>query len=274
LNNEVVKRRTAIASFALIVVAIIIIVAVGISGYELNIYFATGHSSTISTEISSTCSNSTNPTLPSANLAEMFGNFTKMTMTATIVANGSLSSFVSSYSVLNNSNSENPLIYSVDLNGTTSSPTGKFSENVIFKYGSNGTILATNLKDMSFAISTEIILVYLIPFTLEVQVGSLLSSQFDSSVVKQLNTTQITLGPTTMSVTNYAPVQLPFTYNYCESSSTISGEENQIGTVPGTSFGHLITYLYLEETISSGLVSDTFQVVSLTPTVLGSSLTT
>jgi hypothetical protein len=296
------RKKMGIASVAIVAVVIVIIVAAaGVGVYELTISHQTTAnqltttptiSSTSSTASSSsytasssstsfsslasyaTSSNSnacSNVTLSSGSLAginigNLFGNFTKMTMTASVLVNGSTDSFEVSYSVANSSmSSDGHLIYGVDLNGTVNSASGNISEAATFSYASNnGTVLSAVLNGQPSGFATAIISAYLVPFILQEELGCVYSSQFGASEIKAVNTTQITLGQTTVSVTNYVPTHLPFNYEN-NASGTVTGEELQIGAVSGTTFGPLITYLTLQITSPTGNMSYTFQVVSVTP---------
>jgi hypothetical protein len=295
-NNS--RKKMGIASVAVVAIVIVIIVAAaGVGVYELTISHSTtsnqptttppttntslansnsyastssttSSSSSINTSNTSACSNVTisSSSLTGLNISNLFGNFTGMTMTASVLVNGSTDSFEASYSVANSSmSSDGHLIYGVDLNGTANSASGNISESGTFTYASNnGTVLSALLNGQPSGFATAIVSVYLVPFILQVELGSIYSTQFGASEVKAVNTTQIKLGTTTMSVTNYAPTRLPFNYE-CNSSGTVTGEELQIGTVPGTTFGALITYLSLQITSPTGNMSDTFQVLSVTP---------
>lgn len=75
-----------------------------------------------------------------------------------------------------------------------------------------------------------------------------------------INTTTVTLGSVTMSVTNYGPNTTPVTFSYCGTTFTITSAVIQVGTVPGTHLA-LVTVIRFKGTLSGGGTSSNLDYV-------------
>jgi hypothetical protein len=148
------------------------------------------------------------------------------------------------------------------MNGTLAAPTGTVQETAKFGYLTNGTLLSVTLNGQNSSLYGAIIVeALLVPFDLELDLNSTLGSMTAHLAV--VNTTEVTLGPTTMTVTNYNLTQTPITTTNCGFTETIDSAQIQIGSVPGSNFGNLLTYVGFTGSLSGGLSSAAFRVTSI-----------
>jgi hypothetical protein len=107
-------------------------------------------------------------------------------------------------------------------------------------------------------------------FGIELNFQNLLSEYTSPIHFHVINTTTVTLGPTTMQVTNYGANSLPLALTYCDTTTNITAFVMQVGTVPGTSTT-LITVMHFAGTTKTdggGTTTEDFvlKVVSLAKT--------
>jgi hypothetical protein len=105
------------------------------------------------------------------------------------------------------------------------------------------------------------------PFIFE-QTYDVLTGTVATNVGAQVaNQTSVTLGPSTVAVSNYAVAKLPETFSTCGESQTIMNFEMQAGTVKGATYP-LMTLYWVQETASVNgqtvNVDVLFRVVSVT----------
>jgi hypothetical protein len=220
----------------------------------------TGTQQTTSVACSST-TNSTNGELNLNTVTDLIGNFSAMSFSVSYSNGTSSFNLTESYNVQNHTNSNGITIYGVDLdigfNGSNYViSTLVASNNTILSLSFNGTQLPT--QEYSFFVGL------MVGFTFDL-IGagpfSYLVTEGDLSVI---NTTSVTLGPTTVSVTNYQPSTLPYTYSDCGSSITMSKFEVQAGQVSGTTYGTIITYLSFQGTTNGQTESIVIKIDSIT----------
>lgn len=268
------RRNSAIATAAIVVVMVVVIAAIGLGTYYA-LSRTTASSSTITTRTSSSTTTATSssssratssPTssstsavtttctttstgLPSLNMAMFFGNFSEFATTAVVTANGTAESENVSYTVLGTSASGPITIYNVNLTLVSN----LLNEVYNFQYASNATILSMTADGVSVpSYEYPSLSTLMFSFTFNYLGGSFFETIDSSPFLSQVNTTQVTLGPTTMTVTNYSPSSLPFTASFCGSVvATFTSFEFQVGKVAGTTFGPIATYLSLAGTVNS-----------------------
>ncbi|MGH2639830.1 MAG: hypothetical protein ACRDF4_11230 [Rhabdochlamydiaceae bacterium] len=206
-----------------------------------------------------TSSASTATSLP--NFADLFGNFSQMTIYENATSNGQSSAINSSYIVLSTSTSGAQTIYQVNLTSTVSGSRQSGS----MSYASNGTVLSATFNGATLPQfeATTIVFALMTPFILELTTNAQLTGLLGSSQMTQVNKTQITIGPTAVSVTNYKASSTPFTYSYCGLNETISSIVLQTGTVAGTSFS-IITFESFQGSQQGQTESYVIQVTSIT----------
>jgi hypothetical protein len=210
-------------------------------------------SSTTTTTNSCTTSSTTttttttiSPPFAILSFAPLFGNYSGIAMVFHGSSSGSANtSQYSEYGVTYTSSTT----YKVSVG---SNITGAFvtSNAWVLK---NGTILA--FESASGQNSTGLAaegLMYqnMLPFVIELEYSSLvpsLTSAAGAHVVSQMNTN---IGPTTVSVTNYAANSLPLTVPTCSGTFTLSQFSVQTGTVQGKSLA-LVTMITISGTDAS-----------------------
>jgi hypothetical protein len=185
-----------------------------------------------------------------------------MAMSATVVANGSNTGINASYIVNSVSTVGSLQSYNIAMNGSLGSPQGTLQNTADFVYLSNGTITSITLNGQNGSLyGFGIITALLVPFYLEFGLNAIMG--YMTSDLAQVNTTKVTLGSTTLSVTNYDLAHTPFTSNECGVNTTINSGSVQVGKVPGSNFGNLLTYVGFTGIIPGGLSSVVFRVTSI-----------
>ena len=187
-----------------------------------------------------------------------------MTVYVSYTENGTSSNLTEAYTVQNTTQSAGVTIYNVVLDANVSSS----GQEVVaqFAYASNESVLSLSFDGTSMSPSEGAIAISLMSgFAFELA----FTNQFNlnlltSTYLTKVNTTQVTLGPTTLSVTNYKPSSLPFTYSYCGTSAVLTQFELQYGNVPNSHFGSLLTYLVLQGTISGAQENILLELKSIT----------
>jgi len=164
----------------------------------------------------------------------MFGNFSAMT----VVTSGSSHNSTSSSTFQYNSTSSYKVLYSpktgasaFKVNFTQSSP----AATGIMWIQPNGVVIAVYMSGQNATGTTALNEAGSItsPFPVVFQYGTVLQGYLAIPGVHELNTTSLTLGPTTMTVTNYG---ITSPNSFCNGSGVISDSSFnlQAGTVAGT----------------------------------------
>jgi hypothetical protein len=167
------------------------------------------------------------------------------------------------YTVQNVTTQNGVTIYGVNVNFTSGSQ-GSFP--ISFIVATNNTVLSLSFDGFNETGSqASTFLSELLGFTFYLQGSGPYAYLIQQNVLTKVNTTSVTLGPTTMTVSNYQPSSLPYTYTACGQSITMQKFDLQAGSVPKTNFGSIITYLSLQGTVAGSTGSVTFQVTSITP---------
>ena len=106
----------------------------------------------------------------------------------------------------------------------------------------DGTVLAVNTagQNLTGTMAEGIATGIFAGFLAEINAGDQLRTFTSASYFHSTGTSSVTLGPTTMTVTNYAANSLPMTVAYCEGSTTLTNYSLSVGTPPGTNI-QLIT---------------------------------
>jgi hypothetical protein len=148
------------------------------------------------------------------------------------------------------------------MNGTLGSPEGTIQEAATFTYLSNGTLTSIVLNGQNNSLyGFTFVSILLLPFYLEFSLNTIMGGV--TSDLTMVNTTEVTLGPTTMTVTNYDLSHTPLVTTECGVTTTINSGTIQTGAVPGTNFGSLLTYVGFQGTIPGGISSVVFKVTSI-----------
>jgi len=164
----------------------------------------------------------------------MFGNFSSMTA----VSFGSFHNSSSTSTFQSNSTSSYTVLYSpktgasaFKVNFTQSSP----AATAIMWIQPNGMVIAVYMSGVNATGTAALNEAGSItsPFPVVFQYGTVLQSYLAIPGVHQLNTTSLTLGPTTMTVTNYG---ITSPNSFCNGNGVISESSFnlQAGTVSGT----------------------------------------
>ena len=102
------------------------------------------------------------------------------------------------------------------------------------------------------------------PFTMELNVQSTYPMYLSLYNIVKVSQATISIGPASVSVTNYQAQNTPFTESACGYSITINSLNIQLGQVKGSSYGSLVTYESLNAVISGSAVGILVQVTSIT----------
>ena len=101
---------------------------------------------------------------------------------------------------------------------------------------SDGTVTAVGISGYNLTGSQAgaVFAGFMAPFSAELTSANQLETYTSSASFHVINQTSVTLGPTTVSVTNYGANQLPTTIETCDGKFTLTGYSYQTGTVPGS----------------------------------------
>ncbi|MDA4128200.1 MAG: hypothetical protein OK422_01850 [Thaumarchaeota archaeon] len=134
----------------------------------------------------------------------------------------------------------------------------------------DGTVLAVNYAGQNYTGQQAYNLAGGLTFAVgyEVARATLLSFFTSSPSVHVINETNISIGPTTLSVTNYGATSLPFTVSNCAFSMTFTNFSYQSGHASGSGFA-LVTYENIagNEMLSNGRMvyfNDTVRIIAIT----------
>lgn len=129
---------------------------------------------------------------------------------------------------------------------------------------SNGNVLALEIAGFNEtgAVAGEALVSFMSAFTLESNYLGYVEVYTGSSF-HSTGTSTVTLGPTTMTVTNYQANSLPETYTECGYTGSLTDFAMSVGTVPGTSIT-LVTNLHVSGTSNGDTGDFDIRVVSVT----------
>ena len=141
---------------------------------------------------------------------------------------------------------------------------GTADENATAWVQSNGNVLAVDIGGFNITGSTagQTLVGFMAGFTLESTYLNTLEV-YTGSYFHSTGTSTVTLGSTTMTVTNYQANSLPETYSECGYTGTINDFAMSVGTVPGTSVT-LVTHLHINGTENGDTSDFSIRVVSVT----------
>lgn len=100
------------------------------------------------------------------------------------------------------------------------------------------------------------------PFLIEASFADAIYLYTSSSFVHVINQTTVQLGPSSVSVTNYGAVNLPFSISECGYSSTVTKFSLQVGHISGVNY-NLLTFADFEGTSQGTSSAFTLQVTSV-----------
>ena len=204
---------------------------------------------------------STTPALTVQSVLPFFQAASAMEVVWNGTGSGSGFNFTGSYQVVSAITSGGVTTYKVDINYVTN---GNMTESGTAWLQSNGNVIAVNAfgQNLTGSQGSSLLVAVMAPFLAEAnfdnQAFLYMGSYFHSA-----GTSSVTLGPTTMQVTNYAANNLPETYTECGYTGTLNTFTAQIGTVPGTSLT-LVTLVSFSGTENGNQGSFTLRVVSIT----------
>jgi len=170
--------------------------------------------------------------------------------------------FTASYTVV----SVNSTTYEVNVLDVL--PTQTYSTTVWFL--NDGTVVRLDLAGHTFtgASAGTHFQTYFAPWEVDIVYGQEISAPTSLTFFHSTGTSPVTVGPTSFTVTNYAPNVLPETITACSGASiTLNSGSLSVGTPNGSSYP-LITYLAAtgSETGTSGTTTYSFtsQITSVT----------
>jgi len=189
--------------------------------------------------------------------APLFGNFSQMSVSlqtnsssaiSTISPAGALT-LVSSYRVVATSGSGSAEVYQVSVNQQV---LGSTNETLTAWVQADGTVNDVSFlgQNVTGAEGTGTFAGFMSAFTIELQEHDNLTEFTSSPGFHIVNQTTVTLGPSTLNVTNYEAATAPLALATCAGSLAISSLAVQTGTLPGSPFT-LVTYENLQASIQT-----------------------
>jgi hypothetical protein len=218
-------------------------------------------SSTTSSTTNSCSSTGSGQGAASEDFAPLFGNFTAMTMYSYASEAGTVQSVHSNYTVVYASATTYKV--SIDSNFTG---IGVATTAWVLK---NGTLVASSQGGYNFTGNQgkTLYLESMNPFIFEQTYTTLTSAVAGNVGAQVANQSSVTLGPSTVAVSNYAVPKLPETLTACGQNGDITDFAMQAGTTAGSTYP-LVTLYWVQETVSANgqvvNVDVLFRVVSLT----------
>ncbi len=196
------------------------------------------------------------------NMAPLLDAFSAMSVTNTQIVSGSTYTMQYTYQVTATSGSGQDKIYTVVTTGGYVS-----SSAVTFQYRADGTVISAEVNGVDM---TPAALTYwtsaMAPYIFELMFLQDPSMYTSMLPIHSTGQESVTLGPTTMTVTDYEMNSLPYTYVICGSSITISAFDLKAGKVPQNSASLLVLYHFAEQASSGGQSAEvdmTMQVTSV-----------
>jgi hypothetical protein len=125
-----------------------------------------------------------------------------------------------------------PTTYKVNVSFATSDQNTTMTVWIL----KDGTVLAINEagQNLTGSIAQQIATSIFAGFEAYNSAGAQLSAYTSASYFHSTGTSSVTLGPTTMTVTNYEANTLPVTVTYCTGSTTFTAYALSVGSPPGT----------------------------------------
>lgn len=222
-------------------------------------YTSVGISSTLSCPVSTTATSSS---AQSPDLAPLFGNYSAMSGYLYELGNQKSATLDSNYTVV--STNASSFTVSIESNITGSNVV------TIVSLLKNGTAVSASQAGYNYTGSKAeaLLLEAMDPFLLETSQSKLTPTpaEVGASVANQ---STITLGPTTMNVSNYASNKLPATLTQCTTTQTVTKFEYQTGTPAGGTFPLLTVFDVEAYQVVSGQHSPIAVVFELTSVTVG-----
>ena len=175
-------------------------------------------------------------------------------------SNGSSYNVVSSYNVIYASTSGGVTTYKVFISFND----GSSATNATAWVQSNGNVVALDFAgyNETGSMAGAALVGLMTPFTLEANYLGYIQV-YTGTFYHSAGTSSVTLGTTTMTVTNYQANSLPETFSECGYTGTLDQFAMSVGTDPGTSFT-LVTYLHISGTSDGTTGTFDIRVVSVT----------
>ena len=205
-----------------------------------------------STTYTSTTGTSTSPFSGFSPLIALFGNYSQMT----ILFN---TTDYASYQVVGTPTINGVVQYEVNYNSTIS------GQNMVGTayFDLNGTITQAVTEGTTMTgYQAYVALAAFTPFLIEASFADSIYLYTASTYVHVINQTTVQLGPSSVSVTNYAAPNLPFTISECGYTSTVNKLSLQIGHISGVNY-NLLTFADFEGTSQGSSYAFTLQVTSV-----------
>lgn len=193
-------------------------------------------STTLSCSASSTSYTSTSVSTTSTDIVPLITSFPSMEVAYNGTSSGQSFNSVSSYNTIYTSST------TIKLNITYAASGSNI--NYLVWIQTNGNVLAADVSgyNLTGASAQSVVTgIFTSFFLLQTDLGTY-SGLLSSGYFHSTGTSTVTIGQTTMKVTNYAAASLPETYTDCGITSTLQAFTLQVGTPPGTSTP-LLTYL-------------------------------
>ena len=211
----------------------------------------------------STTTSTTGASLTIQQVLPFFQSLSAMEVQWNGTGNGNSYNLDAKYNVVYADSSGGVTTYKVaiDFNDTTSHT----AETATAWIQSNGNVIAVDLGgyNETGSMASEVLVGLMTPFAEESIYLNYIEVYTGSSFFHSSGTSSVTLGPTTMTVTNYQANNLPETYTECGYTGTLNTFAMSVGTVPGTSI-NLVTYLNFSGTSNGDRGCFTIRVVSIT----------
>ena len=157
------------------------------------------------------------------------GNGTSSSSSSTSTSTPSSYSYIESYSTVYHSSSTYKVVISTSFSGS--------AVNATVWVKNDGTVVAVNFAgfNQTGAAAQQIAPGLFAAFTLQIQADSLISFYTGTNYFHSTGTSTVNIGPTQVTVTNYAANSLPLTYTGCGSSTTLTAYSFSVGTPKGAS---------------------------------------
>ncbi|MDG6909424.1 MAG: hypothetical protein JRN08_03555 [Nitrososphaerota archaeon] len=209
----------------------------------------------------STTTTTTGAALTVQSVLPYFQSLSAMEVQWNGTSNGTPYNLEASYRVIYADTSAGMTTYKVEIDYYSSNGA---PENGTAWVQSNGNVTAVDFNgyNETGSMASSILVGLMTPFTVESSyVGYI--EVYTGTYFHSSGTSTVTVGPTTMTVTNYQANNLPETYTECGYTGTLNSFSMSYGTVPGTSIS-LVTYLNFSGTSNGDSGDFTLRVVSVT----------
>lgn len=189
----------------------------------------------ITTTLSCPTSTTTQSSAQSLNLAPLFGNFTAMSGYLYELRGAQSATIDSNYTVL----VANATTFKVSISSNVTGSTVVTMASLL----RNGTVVSASQAGYNFSGSQaeKLLLESMDPFILEVSQNTLTPNPAEMEATVANHST-IMLGPTNVTVSNYASNSLPVTITQCTTTQTIAKFQYQTGSATGATFPLLTVF--------------------------------